>query len=165
MIMMPFWVLWEAAGLCKNASMTFLQKRSVLEVGEESLAALKGAFSFQRDFILEGNAAGYQSSLSSNESEIKGLSQGPQPHTWGLCYTHLAVLTYLSRYGSRQGMRKSLTKRKDLVDCPGVCSSLIVREKPAERQVIIRFWGSWPYSVCSSQQIHPQLSCSQWHPT
>lgn len=111
MIMMPFWVLWEAAGFCKNASMTFLRRRSVLQVGEESLAALKGTFSFQRDFILEGNAAGYQSSLRVPRSQrLRGPHQDSQPHTWGLRYTHLTVPTYLSPYGSWQGMRKSLTK-------------------------------------------------------
>lgn len=60
---MPFWILGETACLCKNALVAFLQKCLGLEVGEERQTALKGIFFFQRDFVLEGNAAGEQSSL------------------------------------------------------------------------------------------------------
>jgi len=41
----------------------------VLEGGEERLAALKITFSFQRDFVLEGNAVGDQSSLQVPRSQ------------------------------------------------------------------------------------------------
>lgn len=146
---MPSRVPWEAAGLCKNASMTFLQKRSMLEVGEESLAGLKGTFSFQRLYTRRKCGGVSEFSQNSKVWEIKGLCEGPQPCPWGLCHTRLAVLTSLPPYGSQQGRRTSLIKEGSC-QLSGVCF-LIVREKPAERQVIIRFWESWPCSVGASQ--------------
>lgn len=77
MIMMPFCVLWGATHFCKVVSLAFLLKCSVPEVGKERQTAVKSTFSFQRDFILAGNAAGgSEFSQSSNESEITGSFKG-----------------------------------------------------------------------------------------
>ena len=158
MIMMPFWVLWEAAGLCKNASMVFLQKCSVLEGGEERLAALKITFSFQRDFVLEGNAVGDQSSL-----------QVPRSQRWLDSFKvsdliHLSTL--LNSSCESEPAFSDVVPDKTLEGIllrvgpswPSGCySALTRREKPGERQLIINVSEYWPQIFCYSWHIQSSI--------
>lgn len=115
---------------------------------------------WKRLFVLEGNAGGIRVPMS------QGLTGSLQAHNLILEDSVKPGLQFwpifLDMVPDKIWGRVLLTEGSCWPS--GVCSTLIVREKPAERQVIISFWEYGPYSVGSSQQMHPQLPSSQWPP-